>query len=434
MKRFGSMRYAAGVVVLGALVAAAVAVATAQAAPSTKNFTEQVFVTNGSDPNTFTVRLTNDKKSNQTLGSVNVSPPAGFTIDAARTGRTGWTATVVPLPAVPNDVVQLRSTSNPIAPGDSMDVSVHISSPSPLPTTGCNATWLQAQAKQSNDFNGTNNWFTLLTAGSDRTPLGSFTIGTTVNGVFVPQIGTQIGDVFAPAIQTGITTGATVNALDTCGNAKADYSGPTTLSHNLDLATVTGPASWSSGIGTISIKPTISETERTVTLTDTLTSISGTSDPSFDTQQRICTSADALSGCGWQNGNGSIKANSPAPSSGSLGVGFNPVVPFSCNAGTTPLGGAVVTIAPHGTSHPGDVVPYQVTLVYSKQVSGSGNANGFVFCETTHIDGTGWAPLPLCSTLAAGVVTDCVFDQRRITGGALQVILSLVGDPYVGGR
>jgi hypothetical protein len=29
---------------------------------------------------------------------------------------------------------------------------------------------------------------------------------------------------------------------------------------------------------------------------------------------------------------------------------------------------------------------------------------------------------------------DCVVDQKRVTGGALQVILSLVGDPYVGGK
>jgi hypothetical protein len=32
-------------------------------------------------------------------------------------------------------------------------------------------------------------------------------------------------------------------------------------------------------------------------------------------------------------------------------------------------------------------------------------------------------------------VDDCVLDQKRITGGALQVILSLLpGDPYVGGK
>ena len=430
MKRFGSLRNAAAVLVLCGLVAAAVAVASAQAAPSKKNFTVQVAVTKPSsgpvDAQSFTITLANDGSSNTTLGSANILPPAGFAVDTASTAQSGWTATPV------GNVVQLRSAapSDALAPGRSMTVSVHIASPT-LPTSCSSATW-SAFVKQSNDFNGTNNSFTPLKAGSDLTPLGSFTTGTLVNAVFVPQIGTQIGDVFAPAIQTGITTDATVNALDTCGATKTNYSGPTTLAHNLSQATVSGPT-WSGGVGTVPIKPTISETDRNVTVSDNPTGISKTSDP-FDTQQRICTSADILTGCGWHNGNGSINASATAPSSGSLGVGFNPLVPFSCNSGTTPLGGTVITIAPHGTSNPGDLVPFQVTLVYSKQVSGTGNANNFVFCETTNTDGTGWTPLPLCSSLAAGVVKDCVSDQKRITGGALQVILSLVGDPYVGGK
>jgi hypothetical protein len=432
MKRFGSIRYAAAVAVLGALVAAVVAVATAQAAPSKKNYTMQVAVRDNTvSHQTFTVTLTNDLSSNTTLGSANVSPPAGFHFDTdpAKAGpdQAGWTATVV------SNVLQIRSlsSSDSLAPGHSMTAFVRIDTPASLPTTNCDAAW-SVLVKQSNDFNGTNNWFTRLTAGSDLTPLGSFTIGTLVNAVFVPQIGTQIGDVFAPAIKTGITTDATVNALDTCGATKTNYSGPTTLAHNLNQATVSGPT-WSGGIGTVPIKPTISETDRNVTVSDNLTGISKTSDP-FDTQQRICTSADILTGCGWRNGNGSINASAPAPGSGSLGVGFNPIVPFSCNSGTAPLGGTVITIAPHGTSNPGDLVPFRVTLVYSKQVSGTGSANSFVFCETTHADGTGWVLLPLCSSLAAGDVRDCVVDQKRVTGGALQVILSLVGDPYVGGK
>lgn len=424
MERLGSVRNAVAAIVLGGLVAAVLAVASAQAAPSKKNYTIQVAVTDDAvSHQDFTVTLANDASSNTTLGSVNVTPPAGFTVDTAGTTQSGWSATVV------SNVVQLRSATSgdALAPGSSMAVSVHVASPT-LPTTGCSAAW-SSQVKQSNDFNGTNNSFTILPAKSDQTPLGSFTIGTLVDAVFVPQIGTQIGDVFAPAIQTGVTTDATVNALDTCGAAKAGYNGPTTLTHNLNSATVSGPTWSASGVGTIPIKPTISETERSLTLTDVLTGISKTSDP-FDTQQKICTHAD--SSCTWNNGN-SISASAPAPSSGSLGVGFNPVVPFSCGNGTTPIGGNVITIAPHGTSTPGDQVPYQVTIVYSKQVSGTGNANAFVFCETTAIDGTGWAQLPSCGA-STGTSVDCVVDQKRVTGGALQVILSLLGDPYVGGK
>lgn len=424
MKRLGSLRNAVAAIVLGGLVAAVLAVASAQAAPSKKNYTIQVAVTNDAlSHQDFTVTLANDTSSNTTLGSANVMPPAGFIVDTASTARSGWSAAVV------GNVVQLRSATSgdALAPGSSMTVSVHVASPN-LPTTGCSAAW-SSQVKQSNDFNGTNNWFTILPAKSDLTPLGSFTIGTLVNAVFVPQIGTQIGDVYAPAIQTGVTTNATVNALDTCGAAKAGYSGPTTLTHNLNNATVSGPTWSGSGVGTIPIKPTISETDRGLTVKDIATQISKTSDP-FDTQQKICTHAD--SSCTWNNGN-SINASAPAPSSGSLGVGFNPVVPFSCGNGTTPIGGNVITIAPHGTSNPGDHVPYQVTIVYSKQASGTGNANAFVFCETTATDGTGWAQLPSCGA-STGTTVDCVVDQKRVTGGALQVILSLLGDPYVGGK
>lgn len=429
MKRFGSMRYAAGVVVLGALVAAVVAVATAQAAPSKKNYSVQVAVTKPAsgpvDPQTFTIKLTNDDSSNTTLGSANISPPAGFNLDTdptkATTGQGGWSATVV------DNVLQLRSSSSTVAlaPGSSMTAQVRVASPS-LPTTCASASW-SALVKQSNDFNGTNNWFSPLLAKSDLTPLGSFAwdpIGTTVNGVFAPALyTTNAADYPSPSPK--------VHALDTCGVAKAGYNGPTTLAYSGHLASVSGPSSWTaSGVGTVSIAPTISETNRGLTVTDTLTGISQPSDP-FDTQDKICTSINVS--CTWANGN-SINATSHGPSQGSLGVGFNPVVPFSCNGSTnvTPLGNSVITIAPHGTSNPGDNVTYQVTIVYSKQASGTGSANAFVFCESTN-DGATWTLLPSCAA-STGTTVDCIVDQKRVTGGALQVILSLVGDPYVGGK
>ena len=98
MKRLGSVRNAAAVVILGGLVAAVVAVATAQAAPSKKNFTVQVAVTKPTsgavDPQNFTITLTNDGSSNTTLGSANIPPPTGFVFDTdptkAGADQTGW--------------------------------------------------------------------------------------------------------------------------------------------------------------------------------------------------------------------------------------------------------------------------------------------------------------------------------------------------------
>ena len=88
----------------------------------------------------------------------------------------------------------------------------------------------------------------------------------------------------------------------------------------------------------------------------------------------------------------------------------------------------MITISPHDTP----AGAYLVTLVYSKQVSGTGNANAFVFCESTN-DGVSFQQLQSCAVSGTGF--DCIVDQKRVTGGALQVILSLLpGDPYVGGR
>jgi len=415
MKRLGSSKIAVGVGLLGALVAAVVAVASAQAAPSKKNYTVKVAVTNDAvSHQDFTVTITNDSSSNTTLGSANVVPPTGFMVDTATTAQPGWTAAVV------GNVVQLRSLTagDALAPGHSMSASVHVSSPG-LPTSCADASW-SSTAKQSNDYNGTNNWFTLLGApASDLKPLGSFAwdpIGLTVNNIFTH------------AILTGVTYGAGVDALDTCGALKVGYNGPTSLGYDGHQATVTGPTWAADGEGTASIKPTVSETNRTLTLTDIPTSISTPSDP-FDTQDKICTSVDTT--CAWHNGNNSINANANGPASGSLGVGFDPAanVNFDCNGGGTPLGGTVITISPHDTP----AGAYLVTLVFSKQVSGTGSANAFIFCESTN-NGQNFIQLPSCSA-PAGTTVDCVLDQKRITGGALQVILSLLpGDPYVAGK
>src|SRR5690348_12269813 len=166
MNRFGSFRNAAVVVVVGGVIAAVVAVATASAAPSKKNYTVQVAVTNDAvSHQDFTVTLTNDPSSNTTLGSVNITLPTGFTADTASTSQTGWSnLTSIVTDSNGTSTVQLRSDASvhALAVGASMTASVHVSSPS-LPTTGCNATW-SSTAKQSNNYLGTNNWFTLLGA------------------------------------------------------------------------------------------------------------------------------------------------------------------------------------------------------------------------------------------------------------------------------
>ena len=178
-------------------------------------------------------------------------------------------------------------------------------------------------------------------------PLGSFEID---------PIGTPIDVIpfFTPAILLQPYT-STTTAYDTCRNKKTNYTGAVVTHHGLTGAAVT-PAtivSWPSGIGSVKITPAISETDNTITVRDPATNIADTSN-FFDTQQKICTLTDATD-CTWSNGKG-INASALKPATGSLGVGFNPVVQFSCNGGNTPLGGTVITIAPHDTSTLGDQV------------------------------------------------------------------------------
>jgi hypothetical protein len=425
MKRFGMRghaRYYGGValVVVAAAVAVALAATTARAA-SNKPYSANVHQTLNT-PGSFTLTLTNDPKASQTLGSANFTAPAGFVLGAV-TGVGGTDASGFTV-GISGNVVQFRakSSSQALAKGQTVSADVTVTGG----IAGCqSATWF-VEAKQSNDFSGTPGNDMTLNPASDLTPLGSFEIA---------DIGTPIAvtPFFTPSILLQQYT-STTTAFDTCHNVKGNYSGAALTHHGLTGATYSPNGgqtlSWSNGIGTVNFTPVVSETNNTITVTDPTTGIGDTSN-FFDTQQKICTFADP-DACAWQNGNGSIKASAPKPLSGSLGVGFDPVanVAFVCGGSGTALGDTVITIAPHDT--PTD--DYQVTIVYSKQVSGTGNANSFIFCISTD-NGLTFTQLQACSTFSTTPLPDCIVDQKRVTGGALQVILNLQpGDPYVGGK
>ncbi len=438
MKGFGSRRMAGYVTLLLALViGSVVAVATAGAAPSKKNYTVKVAVTkpaagNPVDPQTFTVTLKNDGSSNTTLGSANISPPAGFSFDTdpqkASTGQTGWTATVV------NNVLQLRSSSSSVslAAGESMTAQVSVESPT-LPTTCASATWL-AQVKQSNDFNGTNNWFTLLTAGSDLTPLGSF--------VFAPVqslVGPSNAKVAVPQILTvppGSATPVSVKALDTCGNPDTDYAGATfnkAPGHGLVHATFLNP-SWStqagSRVGLGSVTPKDVEVLDQFTVNDPTTGISATSvstgdRPYFDVVETICTAGQT---CNWNDKNNPIKATSTVPTDNSgqaLGLGYQPFTTTSVQCGTqtyTPVGD-IVRIDPYNYDPSSTLI---VVITYDKSLVGSGPASTLTVCKTTDNSTTTFQTLNACSNTP---VAPCV-DVTKVNGGNFQATLYLTpADP-----
>ena len=438
MKRFGSLRNVAAVLVLGGFVAAVVAVASAQAAPSKKNFTVQVAVTKPAsglvNAQNFTITFANDGSSNTTLGSANISPPAGFAVDTANTAQQGWTATVV------DNVVQLRSTTSAdaLAPGRSLTASVHVASPT-LPTTCSSATW-SALVKQSNDFNGTNNWFTLLgTPASDLTPLGSF--------VFAPVqslVGPNNAQVAVPQILTvppGSATPVSVRALDTCGNPDTNYAGATFNKEpgfGLVNATFLNP-SWStkpdgSRVGLGSVTPKDVEVLDQFTVNDPTTGISATSvstgnRSTFDVVETICTAGQT---CNWNDKNNPIKATSTVPTDNpgqALGLGYQPFTTTSVQCGDktyTPVGD-IVRIDPYNYDPSSTLI---VVITYDKSLVGSGPASTLNVCKTTDNSTTTFQTLNACSNTP---VAPCV-DVTKVNGGNFQAKLYLTpADPGVPG-
>ncbi|HEX6789093.1 MAG TPA: hypothetical protein VF091_07615, partial [Gaiellaceae bacterium] len=228
--------------------------------------------------------------------------PAGFIATGAAvvSPATGWTAT----PNTSAGDVELRSTANAVAPGKSLIVNVRID---PNSITGCTKSAWSAVIKQSNDFNGTNNLFTMLTTGSELTPLGSF--------VFAPITSTAPGtDIQVPQILVNQTTNLSITALDTCGKADADYSGAKLAPSPADrLANATfGSLTWATNgtgdrLGSASLMPTDVEVQDTVVVTDPASQISQPSNQ-FDVVETIC----ALTGtsCVWSNKKGTITATS----------------------------------------------------------------------------------------------------------------------------
>ena len=316
------MRFRRNALASAALVVALVAViSSAQAAPSGKSYTANVRLTNAAtSPGAFTLTITNDAKSRQPLGSANFTAPDGFAVpvssQSVTQGGNSWT-----IASDGSRVVTFRANSDADAllPSESISASVNVS----VPSSCLSALW-GVQGKQKNDFSGSpGNDFLVNAQTSDLIPLGSFDIATietvTADGQHVPAILTGVGKV------------STTTAYDTCDNVKTTYSGATRTATLLTGASFspTSGLSWSNGVGTVTITPSVTETDNRLTVTDTATGVTANSN-FFDTTDRLCTSTD-LEPCEWANNNRKIKAKAdPPPEDASLGIGFNSTLSFSC--------------------------------------------------------------------------------------------------------
>ena len=388
---------------------ALVAVVAAQAAPQQKTFSATVRVVDGDVSATHaTLRLIlTNKTRSQTLGSANFTAPEGITVGAVvrNADRPGWTAS-----RLSDRVVAFRSTSNALPNGQSVsaDVSVTISQ-----STCGSATWM-AQGKQSNDFSGTGNDFQFDPQGSDLTPLGRFDVA--------PPIETEKGGQVIPALETNTSFEWTATAYDLCGDLKPTYTGASltrTFLTGADFDPTGGQTlAWDQGVGTVTFTPTLTETGNRLTVTDTLTGVTESSN-FFDVSDTLC--VPGPDPCVWQKDK--IKADAAAPTgNANLGIGFNELLNFECNNTSEPLGGAVVNINPRGYEE-----PFTVSITYSKPFP-NGPASQFVVCFTDEDDGTGWSEMPACPASPP-----CVLEQKKTTGGELLFVLQLTqDDPWTG--
>ncbi len=403
-----------GLATIGAALSLAALVAVigaAQAAPQTKKYSATVHVADGvvtETSATLTLTITNKTRS-QTLGSAEFSPPAGVSVQAivAEPVRTGWDAELLA------GSVRLRSTSNALGLNESVSADVSVT----VDQTVCtNAAWT-TRAKQSNDFSGNpGNDFQFDAAGSDVTPLGSFAVA--------PPIVTVKGGQTIPALETGTSFEWTATAYDLCGERKESYRDATLTPTFLTDATfdpVGGQSlKWESGVGTVTFTPSLTETGNRLTVTDTETGVTASSN-FFDVSDTLCVPGNDP--CVWPGDKISALADAP-PINANLGIGFNNKLNFECNGTGDPIGGAVVNINPRGYGE----ASFTVELTYAKSSIRNGSASQFVVCFSKANDGTAWQTMPSCPASPP-----CVLEKKKTSGGDLRVVLYLTQeDPWTG--
>lgn len=214
--------------VLGSLAVAAGPAA--HAAPSKKQFTVTLTVTDpvaGSSSGlstgtlladhtyTFVFTITN-KSRPQTFGSAQILVPTGYTLVSVQpeTSVDGFTARESDSVGTGAGAILLTSdsTSSGIPAGGAVDITASVTTPS----VSCDAEWTTL-VKQSNDFLGTGNDFT-LSGSQPTTTVGAGSLSWSTQ----PPAVTEFDQDMAPAPQ--------VTALDPCGLTDTGFTGTVTLS------------------------------------------------------------------------------------------------------------------------------------------------------------------------------------------------------------
>jgi len=459
MRLLDTARRRLGVVlVAGVLLPAGVVTATAaQAAPSTKYYTATVSpqqVDSGVSQQAFTLTLSNcgpssgcTKTSQQTLGSANIQVDPAFANVTASVSTPGWFV----VQPVTNGLVELRSSGTALSPGQSLAISVLADTPA-----GVGAYTWSTQVKQSNNFSGTGNDFTL--SGSQPQVL----VGFPDHLAFVTQPSTVQATTSsstsyicpAPSVQVVEADGTPVTVGSAQVAVQADTSfGDPKLGGTTSAATVNGLATFgsadcSSGISARTVGGGYQlQATATWTFGAYHVSLSTAQDSAaFDVVQ-VLTVCSAGSSCTATTNGSHTKAVVDASSAVTvddleIAVGIDSLAHTTCLPQNEPSGLEVVRVLIDHRSK-------TVTLTFDKFLVNQAPNNGtplFTICFAAPwgnwVTDSGSAPtfntvtneyegvLPTCGD--AGLVVDnpCVSDRSKNAGNEIVSVLV----PYQDGR
>jgi hypothetical protein len=420
MKRFGSRKFARYGGLVLALATVVIAVASAQAAPALKkNYT--ISITPGlAAPGSFgsySLTLKNSGGS-QSLGSANITVPKGFTV-AVDPSPAGWS-----MSTLDPQVIWWRAgtSSNAIQPGQSSTATLNVTVASATTDFACTAsspwTWTSA-VKQSNDFSGTGNDFTL--SGPDASL-------TAAKLVFTGQPSQTV-------VSTSISPDVKVTLEDACGSTLTSVAGSVDVSiannpsDGILSGTLTKDLDLLSGVATFGdLKIDASGVGYTLLATPGSSLNIDPSAPSspFNIIDTLCTHTGGSPTCTASNSVHDTTVSVPIPNGNArtaLSVGKPGATPplTPCNAGATSQVGSVATIAPQG--YPAGAT-ISVSLVYAASVATTPGTSSYVVCVLMS-DGSFVPALP-CSKSAP----PCVSNRSRNGTGGLVIVLTInASDP-----
>lgn len=232
----------------------------------------------------LSLTITNRTESNTTIGSANLTAPIGFSIDLSSVSPSQYVGS-----NSTSSQLQLRNLS--ITPTNLQTFTFNVTTPC---YASGNYNW-NLEVKQSNDFSGK--------PGNDFVPVSvtglASTLSTTAGGAG-PATHFSVALPSSPFTATaGQAFTTTVSALDACGAPSTSYSGSATLSTSPALGNAPNPlssaqktptittnpiTSWTNGVGTASITAVKTQSNISLSATDTANSISTTSPPTFNVQ------------------------------------------------------------------------------------------------------------------------------------------------------